>query len=82
MALAAPAVPCGPSSSSLVLLDMFPMIASSLRDLTQEPYFGSPGQVRLNIALVTIPFARAHSSALQSWSVTTVNLKMLSSARM
>ena len=57
-------------SSSLVLLNVFSTIDFDLRDFTQEPYSGSLGLVRLNIALVTIPFARAHSSALQSWSVT------------
>ena len=71
----APAVPCSPSSSSLVLLDVFPVITSGLRDFTQEPYSGSPGQVCLNNVLVAIPFARAYSSALQSWSVTSVNRK-------
>ena len=80
--VAAPAVPCGPSSSSLVLLDVFPMISYGLRDFTQEPYFGSPKQVRLNIVLVTIPFARAHSCAFQAWSVTLVNSKMSYSTRM
>ena len=50
------------------------MITSGLRDFT--------GQVCLNSALVAIPFARAHSKALQSWSVTPVKSKILSSARM
>ena len=59
MVVAAPAVPCGPSFSSLVLLDVFPMITSGLRDFTQEPYSASPEQVRLNIALVAIPFVIA-----------------------
>ena len=82
MVVAAPVVPCGLSSSSLVLLDVSPMIASGLINFTHISYSGSPGQVHLNIALVVIPFARAHSSALQSWSVTPVNSKMSSSARM
>ena len=81
MVVASPAAPCDPSSISLVLLDVLPMITSGLRDFTQELYFGSPGQVRSNIALVAIPFARAHSSAPQSWSVTPVNSNMPSSAR-
>ena len=75
-------MPCGLSSSSLVLLHVFPMITSGLRDVAQEPYFESSGQVSLNIALVVIPFARAHSSALHWWPVTPVNSKMSSSARM
>ena len=76
-------VPCDPSYSSLLfLLNVFPMVASDLRDFTQEPHSGSPGLVRFNVALVAIPFARAHSSALQSWSVTPVNLKMSSRTRM
>ena len=86
MAVTDLAMPCGPScSSSLVLLDVFPMIASGLRELTQEPYSGSPGLVRLSFALVAIPLivrAGAHSSALQSWSVTPVNSKVSSSPRM
>ena len=60
MGMAAPAVPCGPFSSSLVLLDVFPMITSGLRDSIQETYSRSPGQVRLDIE------SRAHSSAPQS----------------
>ena len=76
--VASSAVPCcGPSSSSFVLLDVFPMITSGLRDFTQEPYSGSPGQVRSNSALIAKPFARAHSSALQSWSVTPVNSNVI-----
>ena len=82
MVVAAPVVPYCPSSSSFALLDVFPMIISGLRDFTQELFSDSPGQVRLNSALVAMPFARVHSSALQSWSVTPVNLKMSSSARM
>ena len=82
MVAAAPAVSCVPSSSSLVLLDVFPMITSGLRDFTQESYSEYLGQVQFNSALVAIPFARAHSSALQSWSVTPVDSKMSSSARM
>ena len=53
-----------------------------LRDFTQEPYSESPRHVRLNSALVAMSFARVHSSALQSWSVTPVNSKMSSNARM
>ena len=82
MLVAAPAVPCCPSSNSFALLDLFPIITSGLRDFTQEPYSGSPGHVRLNCALVAMPFVRVHSSALQSWSMTPVNSKMSSSARM
>ena len=80
--VAAPAVLCCPLSSSSVLLDVFPIITFSLRDFTQEPCSGSPKQVHLNSALVAMPFARAHSSALESWSVTPVNSKRSSSARM
>ena len=54
------------------LLNVFPTITSGLRDVIQEPYSGSPGQVRLNSVLVVMPFARVHSSDLQSWSVTPV----------
>ena len=79
---AAPAVPCGPSSNATVFLNVFPMITSGLRDFTQEPHSDSPGQICLNIALVAILFARAHSSAPQSWSVTPVGSKISSSARM
>ena len=82
MVVAALAVPCFPSSSSFALLDLFPMITSGLKDFTQESYSGAPGHVRLNSALVAMPFARVHSSTLQSWSVTPVNSKMSSSARM
>ena len=82
MAVASPVELCGPSFSSIVLLDLFPIISLGLRDLAQKPYSGSPGLVRLNIVLVAIPFARTHSSALQSWSVTPVISKMSSSARM
>ena len=82
MVVAAPAVPCCLSSSSFTLLDVFPMITSGLKDFTQEPYSGSPGKVRLNSALVAMPFARVHSSALQLWSVTPVNSKISSSTRM
>ena len=82
MLVAAPAVPCCPSSSSFTLLDVFPIITSGLRDFTQEPYSRSPGHVRLNSVLVAMPFVRVHSSALQTWSVTPVISKMSSSARM
>ena len=82
MMVADPAVLCCPSSSSFALLDVFPMVTSGLREFTQEPYPGSPGHVRLNSALVAVSFARVHSSALQSWSVTPVNSKISSSARM
>ena len=58
------------------------MIASGLRDFTQESYFGSPGLVYLNIALVAVSFARTQSSALQSWSVKPVNSKLPSRAQM
>ena len=75
MLVAAPAVPCCPSSSSFAFLDVFPMITSGSRDFTQEPYSGFPGNVRLNSALVFIPFVRVHSSALRSWSVTPLNSK-------
>ena len=51
------------------------MIASGLRDSAQEQYSGSLGLVRLNVALVAIPFARAHSSALQPWSAKSVTSK-------
>ena len=66
MLVAAPAVPCCPSSSSFDLLDVFPMNTSGLRNFTQKPYSGSPRHVRLNYALVAMPFMRVHSSALQS----------------
>ena len=82
MVVAAPAVLCYPSFSSFALLNMFLMITSGLRDFTQEPYSGSPGQVHLNSALVAMSFARVHSSALQTWLVTPVNSEMPSSARM
>ena len=82
MLVAAPVGPCCPSFSSFALLDVFPMITSGSRDFTQEPYSGSPGHVRLNCALVAMPFMRVHSSALQSWSVMPANSKMSSSARM
>ena len=52
------------------------------RDCTREQYSGSPGQVRLNVALVAISFAWAHSNALQPRPVTPVNSKMSSSAQM
>ena len=65
---AAPAVPCCPSSNSFALLDVFQMITPGLRDVTQEPYSGSPGHVRLNCVLVAMPLMWVHSSALQSWS--------------
>ena len=65
--VAAPAVPCCPFSSLFALLDVFLMITSGLRDFTQEPYSGSSsGHVRLDSELVTMLFARVHSSALQS----------------
>ena len=82
MMVAAPAVPCCPSSSSFALPGVFPMIPPGLRDFAQEPYFGSPGQIRSNNALVAMLFVRVHSSALQLWSVTPVDWKMSSSARM
>ena len=82
MVVAAPAAPCCPSFSSFALLDVFPMITSGLRDFPHEPYSGCPGDVHLNSALVAMSFARVHSSTLQSWSVTPVNSKMPSSARM
>ena len=74
MVVAALGVPYCPSSSSIALLDVFPMITSGLRGFT--------GQFCLNSALVVMPFARAHSRALQSWSVTPVKSKISSSARM
>ena len=52
------------------------------RDYIREQYSGSPGQVRLNVALVAISFAWAHSNALQPRPVTPVNSKMSSSAQM
>ena len=82
MLVVAPVVPCCPSSSSFALLDVFPMITSGLRDFTQESYSGYPGYVRLNCALVAMPFMRVHSSALQSWSVVPGNSKMSFCARM
>ena len=82
MLVAAPAAPCCPSASSFALLGVFPMITSGLRNFTQEPYSESPGHVRLNRVMVAMPFVRVHSSALQSWSVTPVNSKMSSGARM
>ena len=82
MVVAALAVPYGPSCSrSLALLDVLLMIASGLRYFTQESYSRSPGLVRLNVALVVIPFTRANSSALQSWSGTSVNSRMSCSVR-
>ena len=73
------AVPWDPfGSNSLILLDVFPMIASGLRDFTQKSYSGSSGLVCLNVVLIVVPFARAHSGAIHSWSVTPVNLKMSS----
>ena len=44
MVVAAPVVPCRPSSSSFGLLDVFPKVTSGLRDFTQELYSGSPGR--------------------------------------
>ena len=83
MVVAALAVPYGPSCSrSMVILNVFLMIASGLRYFTPEPHSRSPGLVRLNVALVAIPFTRANRRALQSWLVTSVNSKMSSSARM
>ena len=82
MVLPAPAVLCCPFSSSFDLLNVFPISTASLRDFTQESYSELSGQVHLNSALVAMPFARARSSALQSWSVTPVNSKMSSSTRM
>ena len=51
------------------------MIVSGLRDFTQESYPEIPRLVRLNVSLVSMPLARVHFSALQSWSVTPVNSK-------
>ena len=82
MVVAASTVPCCPCSRSFALLDVFPMITSGLRDFTKKPYSGSPGHVRLNSALFAMSFAWVYSSALQSWSVTPVNSKISSSARM
>ena len=36
MVVAAPTVPCCPSSSSFALLDVFPMITSGLKDLPRN----------------------------------------------
>ena len=79
MAMAAPAVSCFALPPARCSPGCVP---NDLRDFTQEPYSESPGQISLNSALVVMPFARVHSSTLQSWSVTPVNSKMSSSPRM
>ena len=81
MLAAAPVVPCRPSSSSFALLAVLPMIASGFRDFIQGTYSGSSKHIRLNCELVALPFRRAHSNALQSWSVMPVKSKMSFSAR-
>ena len=91
MLVAAPVVPCCPSSSSFALLDVFPMITSDLRDFTQKSYSGSPRHVCLNYALVAMPFMRVHGnqrivqtnvSRRPEIRLLPVNSKVLFSARM